>query len=95
MNNTMNTYNGYKNKDTWNAMLYINNDKEMYDVMYQSIYNMIDSNITKDIIYIYMYSQLESFIDILNININIDNVDFKEIYEHIYLDVVTNNKLYN
>jgi len=93
--NTMNTYNGYKNKDTWQAMLYINNNKEMYDVMYQSIYNMIDANIIKDIIYIYMNSQLESFIDILNIDINIDNVDFKEIYEHIYLDVVTNNKLYN
>lgn len=91
----MTTYNGYKNKDTWHAMLYLNNNEEMYKHMYKYIYDMIDANIIKDIIYTYMHSQLESFIDILNIDINIDNVDFKEIYEHIYLDVVTNNKLYN
>ena len=37
----MDTYNGYKNKDTWHAMLYINND----ELLYNDILNMSDVDI--------------------------------------------------
>jgi len=91
MNNTMNTYNGYKNKDTWHAMLYINNN----DIIYKTIYNMIESNIIKDIICTYIYSQLETDIEENDLSIDVKNICYNDICEHIYLDVVTNNKLYN
>lgn len=85
----MNTYNGYKNKDTWHAMLYINNN----DIIYETIYNMIDSNIIKDIIHTYIYSQLDTDIKENDLSIDIDNVDFKEIYEHIKCDVLYTNHI--
>jgi hypothetical protein len=84
--NIMDTYNGYKNKDTWEAMLYINNDEYMYYNIYEAIYNMIynkSENNYKD----YLYNQLKIYIKELNIPINIDNVDLNEIIEHINSDV--------
>ena len=89
--NTMDTYNGYKNKDTWHAMLYINNN----DIIYKTIYNMIESNIIKDIIYTYIYSQLETDIKENDLSIDVKNICYNDICSHIYLDVVTNNKIYN
>lgn len=85
----MNTYNGYKNKDTWHAMLYINNN----DIIYQTIYNMIESNIIKDIIYTYIYSQLETDIKENHLSIDIDKISIADIYEHIYLDVEYNDRI--
>lgn len=90
----MDTYNGYKNKDTWQAMLYINNDEYMYINIYEAIYNMIYNkaeNNYKD----YLYNQLEIYIKELNIPININNVDLNEIIEHINIDVIDNNRIYN
>lgn len=90
----MDTYNGYKNKDTWQAMLYINNDEYMYINIYEAIYNMIENETEKSYTD-YLYNQLEIYIKELNIPININNVDLKEIIGHIYLDVIDNNKIYN
>jgi len=86
----MDTYNGYKNKDTWRAMLYINNND---DIMYKTIYNMIESNIIKNIIYSYIYSQLETYIQENNLSIDIDKISITDIYEHIYLDVEYNERI--
>lgn len=89
--NIMNTYNGYKNKDTWQAMLYINNN----NIIYETIYNMINCNIIRDIIHTYICSQLNTDIKENDLSINIENVCYNDICSHIYLDVVSNNKLYN
>lgn len=90
----MNTYNGYKNKDTWQAMLYINNDEYMYINIYEAIYNMIDNKAEYNYID-YLYNQLEIYIKELNIPININSVDLNEIIEHINIDVIDNNRIYN
>lgn len=85
----MDTYNGYKNRQTWEIMLYINND----DIMYKTIYNMIESNIIKDIIYTYIYSQLETDIREYHLPIDIDKISIDDIYEHIHSDVEYNERI--
>ncbi len=89
----MDTYNGYKNKDTWHAMLYINNDELLYNDIYKTVYNMIENKANRLLIYIYMYSQLDSFIERNDLNIDIKNIDYDELYINISSDVFheTNN----
>lgn len=89
----MDTYNGYKNKDTWHAMLYINNNELLYNNIYKTVYNMIEANIIKDIICTYIYSQLETDIQENNLSIDIDKISITDIYEHIYLDVEYNERI--
>ena len=88
----MTEYNGYKNKDTWQAMLYINNDEYMRINIYEAIYNMI-YNKSEENYKDYLYNQLEIYIKELNIPININKVDLNEIIEHIYSDVEYNQRI--
>ena len=88
----MTEYNGYKNKDTWQAMLYINNDEYMRINIYEAIYNMM-YNKSEENYKDYLYNQLEIYIKELNIPININKVDLNEIIEHIYSDVEYNQRI--
>lgn len=87
----MNTYNGYKNNDTWQAMMYLNND--LYNSVYKTVYNMIKNKDNKILVCIYMGASIQSFIQKNNLNIDIKNIDYDELYINISTDVFheTNN----
>ena len=87
----MDTYNGYKNKDTWHAMLYLNND--LYNSVYKTVYNMIKNKDNKILVCIYIGTSIQSFIQKNNLNIDIKNIDYDELYINISTDVFheTNN----
>jgi len=89
--NTMDTYNGYKNKDTWHAMLYLNND--LYNNVYKTVYTMIENKANRILVCIYILSQLSSFIEKNNLKIDIKNIDYDELYINISTEVFheTNN----
>jgi hypothetical protein len=90
--NIMDTYNGYKaNKDTWHAMLYLNND--LYNNVYKTVYTMIKNKDNKILVCIYMGYSLQSFIEKNNLKIDIKNIDYDELYINISTDVFheTNN----
>ena len=87
----MDTYNGYKNKDTWHAMLYLNND--LYNSVYKTVYNMIKNKDNKILVCIYIGTSIQSYIKKNNLNIDIRNIDYDELYINISTDVFheTNN----
>ena len=93
--NIMTEYNGYTNRQTWEIMLYINSISDDAISIYKTVYNMILENINKNIICTYIYSQLETDIKEHGLPIDLNKISINEIIEHIYLDVVTNNKIYN
>lgn len=67
------SYNGYTNKDTWNAFNWISSD---YNLVKTFENNKIDMNDFKEIVI--------DFIKNIPDNININKIDFNDLYDSVY-----------
>jgi hypothetical protein len=77
MNNTTNTttHNGWSNWDTWNTYNWITDD----ELMYRRAVRSTDAN--------HLYETMENYIIWVNDSIDIDNINWVELYDAFNEDV--------
>ena len=82
-----NTYNGWKNRETWALNLWFNNDSDLYYSMRHYIQNLQDHGVPKENAITYLADWFEKFVDkqVNNIRSSVikDMISFEVDYYHV------------